>query len=168
MRAIRWKGEHGILAVRESRAPIGADNEIEVITRKRVIRFYAETEQCMHEWIAAFRQASRFEVPSHPRDGHHPEVMVGSMKRCGEDGRPFTNKEQPVKIIAAHVTQPGLGMPSGWVLLDRPAQHYHDPGMLSSLPPELNGDTLCMLNRQRELTRSHPTVAPTATSSTHI
>ena len=35
------------------------------------------------------------------------------------------------------------------------------------LPPNSN-DTLCMLNRQRELTPSHPTVPPTATSSMYL
>ena len=49
-----------------------------------------------------------------------------------------------------------------------PVQHYHDLGMFfKSCLPNSN-ETLRMLNRQRELTLSHPTVAPTATSSTYI
>ena len=35
-------------------------------------------------------------------------------------------------------------------------------------PPRRKIDTVCMLNRQRELTLPHPTAAPTATSSTYI
>ena len=49
----------------------------------------------------------------------------------------------------------------------RPVQHHYDLGwFLSSLPD--SNETLCMLNRQRELTLSHPTVAPTATSRTFV
>ena len=40
-------------------------------------------------------------------------------------------------------------------------QHYHDLGMFLSLPD--SNETLCMLNRQRELTLPRPTAAPTAT-----
>ena len=46
----------------------------------------------------------------------------------------------------------------------RPVQHDYDLGSFSSPLPDSN-DTSCMLNRQRELTVAHPTVAGTATSS---
>ena len=72
------------------------------------------------------------------------------------------------------VCWPSRTASDGWISSDRfaqrvawPVQHYYDLGMFSSSLPDSN-ETLCMSNRQRELTLPRATAAPTATSSTYI
>ena len=56
---------------------------------------------------------------------------------------------------------------AGWGIA-RPVQHYHDLGLFFQVSLPDSNETLCMLNRQRELTLPHLIAAFTATISAYV